>query len=702
MVAVDACAALIANPINGTVITTGVEVETCFNTFTVTQADKKDQIDAFKGYFNSYPYKDIVKNVGQQGPLYYPLSVNLYQELDAITTNDAIKTEYQFQNAIADLINRLEDGHISYRPLCFQSFRFYQPFSFTSKNAQVIVDSLYVAPTHPMNQVWAKSFNGANANDFIGAKVNSINGQDPVTYLQSFVDKFGGIGHAPETRYNTLYPTYNYPSINANYYFAYSRNRRAQPPTTYEFQFANKTTKTITLEWPGVLQTSIKNFADASTYYKKECTAAPPKAASLQTSEHEMNPHLVDPVSPFLDDFEAASEEPVNEFSGSTIVASDAQGAFLIHDDNITGIYMLSTFHPSGGFADYAPWLKNVTDGLNALEEKGAKRLIIDVSNNGGGYVCAGWYLANFLFPQAKLLPTEFVGRMTQQLADNIITLGDNNTFAGGENLKGEPITDYVNGIVLPGSKITGYPHLYSNRFRLIADSQCPPLPKAKSPSWKVQDVLIVSNGLCGSTCAQFTTLLRDQVGVRTVTYGGGKKRSTSGQSNFDPTAFAAGDVLPFTVFLSELGQPLPKTVNVTSQDPEDSLLPRPFKFPIGSTGQIPFLTSYSPKPSQPDLPTEWVINPSEFFVDNVQLGDPTSVWKAVLDAKFFEAPLVTKTTAVSSVVTATDAIATGTASASGRPPVVDGYVAPKNIYSAASSVTAGAAIAVLSLWALF
>ncbi|KAJ3030729.1 UNVERIFIED_CONTAM: hypothetical protein HDU68_007940 [Siphonaria sp. JEL0065] len=640
---VDACAALIAQtPINGVFLSTIPQVEACYNTFPVTQADKKDQIDAIKGYFNLYPYKDITKK--SKTP-YYPMSVDIFKTLDAITTSAAIKTERQLQTAIQNLLTKLEDGHIFYRPLCFQSYRYYQPFvlapTFADDGPHYTVSQLTLAADHPVYQFWNKSFGGVNPSEFIGARINTINSQDPTEFLQDFVDSGNGIGHAPETRFNVLFPTYSWPTINDFWYYAFPIQRIPRPSTSYEFQFANGSITELKFEWPAVLKTSPTHFTSADQYYKTECTA--PKSRDNKDVS-QRNPHFEDPIREKIEDLPVVDPATVKLNGVPNPVFADANGAFFSLSDNKTGVWLHPTFHPQNGFSDYRKWLGNITNALVTLENNGVQRLIIDVTNNGGGFICAGWFLANYLFPKTNFLPLEYQSRMTQALANLIVADGDNNNFVWGKTLNGTFVTDYLNQAILPGEKIKGYPHLQSNRLLSVLDDFCLDVPGVVplKKGWAPKDVLLVSNGVCGSTCAQFSTLLRNQVGVRVVTYGGGYKRS-AGDNNFDPTAFAAGDILPFSAILEEFqaADPAiftsPQNFTLSAQDPEDSILPRPFKFPINPAGQMPLLTSYTPMPAHQPIPIEWVIDPSEFFLENVNLGDPVSVWKGVLDNKFFE-----------------------------------------------------------------
>jgi C-terminal processing protease CtpA/Prc len=66
---------------------------------------------------------------------------------------------------------------------------------------------------------------------------------------------------------------------------------------------------------------------------------------------------------------------------------SDDITYYTMLPDTSVGVMMLGSFSP----ADYYKWQSNLLEGINGLKEQGADHLIIDLSNNGGGYVCEGY-----------------------------------------------------------------------------------------------------------------------------------------------------------------------------------------------------------------------------------------------------------------------------------------------------------------------
>ncbi|KAI8606929.1 hypothetical protein BC830DRAFT_1175903, partial [Chytriomyces sp. MP71] len=189
-------------------------VEACYKSFPASAADKKAHIDALKGYWNVYPYNFMARNISAP---YYPMSYNFFADLDHIAADASITSEYQLQRAIQAGVAKLEDGHNNYQPLCFNAYSFMQPFVlapvYGGPTVGIVVDSqttdsLPGATGDAFNNFWTPTAGGHPLKSFVGATVTSMNGKDPVDFLQTFADRYAGSYHAPETRFNSLFPSY--------------------------------------------------------------------------------------------------------------------------------------------------------------------------------------------------------------------------------------------------------------------------------------------------------------------------------------------------------------------------------------------------------------------------------------------------------------------------------------------------------------
>ncbi|KAI8615562.1 hypothetical protein BC830DRAFT_287532 [Chytriomyces sp. MP71] len=320
-------------------------------------------------------------------------------------------------------------------------------------------------------------------------------------------------------------------------------------------------------------------------------------------------------------------------------ILNDTDSFFYMMEDGVTGVFAHTTFMPTPPSPDQEAnvtrkWVQNIAKGLQALENAGARRLVLDLSGNGGGLVAYGWHLMNYLFPHGNLKPLEYAFPLTPE----INRIFENTTvaakfFNGYRNLHGALIQNLTMELAAPGTKlIKGLSTPFTNHFLMDFDLT---LKKSNMSTfsdfgslkraWDPKNVILLSNGLCGSTCAQFTTILRDQLRVRSVTYGGGNKRSKKGTRAFDGTSFAAGFIKKIIDIMILL-----------SSTESEGLVDPPFWFNIDS--QITFATSFSKAGKLPEVPIEWVVDTSDFWLNSsdLTLDNPESVYKAVLDAKIF------------------------------------------------------------------
>lgn len=97
---------------------------------------------------------------------------------------------------------------------------------------------------------------------------------------------------------------------------------------------------------------------------------------------------------------------------------------------NKTGVMFVGSFEPS----DYYGFQTDVKDAINAILASGADQLIIDLTNNGGGYVCLGLYLHNYLAGAGIGYPgfpsTNRANALAQRILGNDIKLNTTDNFS--------------------------------------------------------------------------------------------------------------------------------------------------------------------------------------------------------------------------------------------------------------------------------
>lgn len=175
---------------------------------------------------------------------------------------------------------------------------------------------------------------------------------------------------------------------------------------------------------------------------------------------------------------------------------------------------------------------------LNESRRTGKQRLVIDLSANGGGEILAGFELFAQLFPGidafnannlrlssslariSRILST--VPAQEQQQAINSSPLVQNLSpldLAKPQGTRFGGVEDILAPVALQGDRFTAYmrqPEALNFTLTGTGDRASPP-PAPFAP----ENIVLLTDGTCGSTCTIFTYLMIFQVGAKTVAVGG-------------------------------------------------------------------------------------------------------------------------------------------------------------------------------------
>ncbi|KAJ1552240.1 hypothetical protein HK405_012103, partial [Cladochytrium tenue] len=696
-------------------IVTGSDVLSCYNSFTIDSTTRQNQITYLKQYFNLYPYLDIAKS--SSSPL-FSSNVDLFATLDAIASNSSITTEYDFQTQVQAAITSLNDAHSSYYPSCFLSARLMQPFIIDAKFTTGSAPTIYIRDSFvngsnflggsttsgatqfkaALNSAWSTATNG-DPSTYAGYTVSKINGMDAVAYIQKVADYWSGISHSPETRFNYYMPSTQWSSSASAFNFVDGTLYRIvsipyNMDWYWNYELTSPTGTTVTLSqvpWAGYVMAT-NTFADAATYYSNNCQSSSTTSGSASklsagnkllsgsasaifeenglkfrtkpTTSHNgitldadvalatHNKHLT-AATLRLD----AETKVAATFSLSNPLVGDGMSAFYMLDDGVTGIMVLGAFEPATTTdAAISAAIGTITSGLTALESAGASKLIIDLTENGGGVICIGAFLLNYLMNQPVTplydvrLSTEFASLMTYAdspaIKDTVSLISESGMLPiGGGSIMDSTYT-YTRG---------GVTATYSDKFYLnctafsAMSSSLPTLSKGWSPN----AIFLLSDGFCGSTCAEFTRMMRDEYGVKTMVTGG------STGAVFQPSSFEGGSVGSFSDVTSEAQEVYTYSTVTTSEAatwPMNSL-------PLPVQGTLPLWESYSPQGTGGlDNPVEWMPEPAEILLDVSDTLDKAAVWAAA--AKAAGSPTNSGKSAGTTQTSASAAAGTGTGTA--------------------------------------
>ncbi|KAJ3214038.1 hypothetical protein HDU67_002132 [Dinochytrium kinnereticum] len=532
---------------------------------------------------------------------------------------------------------------------------------------------------------------GRDPSIMVGYEVVSVDGIDPVAYVQSYSDKYVGLSHTPETRFNYALASSKYfrgrlevqdgPFFSTSLFpsdLATTRTYVLRPPPSSPDQ----SIVTIEVPWMAFLAVKSSRPINSQRYHAALCRAPEipttvvsgakasfSKTAAMKSKSRVYRGRLHNAVdlatflyqyAHMLDSIDrgskTGSKAAVKTAPPSQPIVSDLGAAFYMLRGNKTAVFALPGFEP-GLTPDQdltedslVSWMSTVAKGLKSVQDAGAENLVMDLSGNGGGVICMGKTVLRHMFPTSQFV--QYDVRMSDE---NSYLLGNANTFADDQNafiLDGQVVPSGYNSSANAGRVVverasdvrralnatTALTERVSGRFGIDCFAfetimrRFTRLPRPFEPS----RVAVLSNGFCGSTCGESVRSLRRQFGVKTFVYGGG-----GGQRPFQPTAFEGGSVLQYSQMLIASDgivrstRTAPDSPEQPPTDPTSTLL-LPLAFPQPVIGQVLHWQSYTDfiSPTNGSSPTKTSTGiPDEWWTDPADyylpVEDPTDIVKA-------------------------------------------------------------------------
>lgn len=563
------------------------------------------------------------------------------------------KSEYDFQLAIFKLIASAHDGHFAFRGDVFKGFSFRN--SLASDIVSVSRDGVEVPKLYHLSQI---------INDTAAPAIVKINGKDAVTSIGELNLMFSGF-QDPDSQWNS-----NFKSYASNQSFLVVAASLAFQGSKVTLTYDNgeeRSEDSFALIRTGANFTGINSGED---YYSRFCDpdkapkapAPPPGIMPNQTNPKPTKPDLP-PPPPTIEGYPF----PIVRDSG----ANTTSGYFLNGTgyDDVAVLSVLSFASPDPDTIGAVEYLTNfqstVAEFLAKSKEAGKKRLVIDVAANGGGFVIAGYELFAQLFPEvnrfqannmrlaeglvslARLsagLPSNFTPT-TPEERDAIDDLSGSsivsNLIPGGVFTPDQRAFSTVDQILAPvtlnGDSFTAYQQTPLNdtdpTFNLTGvGSRSNPPGRVFDP----ENVVIFTDGTCGSTCTIFSYLMILQMGVKTTVIGGrpttGIMQSVAGVEgaqvfSFNDMTSDAKAILALTpkekreeIMSGELGELAKGYAIKRSTTP-------------ASAGAINAKNAFSMSDASTPLQFLWEPANCRIFHTRESLFQPEVAWKRVVDA---------------------------------------------------------------------
>ncbi|KAF9352538.1 hypothetical protein BGX26_009674 [Mortierella sp. AD094] len=451
------------------------------------------------------------------------------------------KSDYDFNMALTYLTFSANDGHLAYRSDCYKTATFTQPISLYAPvvNGVQSVRVFYADDTQK----------GVPKTGLVDCAVTEIDGVPALKAVQAFTDRVSAISKDPGVRLNDAFAStswYNEWLISPGG-FSKRWEVPAKASMDYTIQCASGPAQKITVPW--IVNPSdlfmFNTFKDSKTYWNAQCLAPlSPYNSSPRNQNHGKNgtndslPGNRFNVAPATTLYRERGtiKIPGGGKNGRGSAAQTITKANEVMITATTAFYRLKNsnacvaviaseeaayfkFDPS----DYLQFIQ----GLQTLRDGGCKKLIFDMTNNGGGSVDFAYFINALFFPKDKpyfvedLRSNAFVqgaakAAIKQSSSNSVFDARGYVSMATGKVFK--DATMFTKGV---NYKRGGVTQTYSQKNYFEYSWPFLPLAKNKTLSWKASDMAIVTNGFCGSACTMIATRFNIIHKVKTYAVGG-------------------------------------------------------------------------------------------------------------------------------------------------------------------------------------
>lgn len=584
--------------------------------------------------------------------------VGSLSSIQAIARGGGYESEYDFQLALFQLFASAHDGHFSFRGDVFKAFGFRN--NLARDIVTVSSDGKEVPKLYNL-----RDLQNATA-DRPAPAIVRINGRPAAELIEELNLKFSGY-QDPDSQWNSVMQTFANPAGQIT--VAASLAFQGEEVTLEYDNGMRRSEPSFAILRAGANFTGVRNGED---YYQRFCSGVVPETdAAATTTTTTASPTAspttaAPPVSPTIEGYPV----PVVRDQGANTTA----GYFI----NATGyedvaVLVVSGFSPAGlqGAVAYLnDFQQTVEKFLAAAKAAGKTKLVIDLEANGGGFVVAGYELFAQLFPDVNrfqadnlrlskslvsmaritdaITPEDFnttdvsVGEALLTLARSSIV---SNLIPGGvytpDGVNFTSVDEIISPVQLKGDLFTAYQqtplNMTSEEFNLTGTgSRSNPAPSAFRP----EDIVLLTDGTCGSTCTLFAYLMVLQLNVQTIAVGGrprsGPMQSIAGvegaQVFFFEDLSAAAQAIITLARPEEKADLLSGEVGVLAEGYALTRATNP-NSPGAVNGKNAFMQSDS------QTPLQFLYQPANcrFYYTFEMLSSPELVWRRAADAAWHD-----------------------------------------------------------------
>ncbi|RIB16416.1 hypothetical protein C2G38_2189991 [Gigaspora rosea] len=568
---------------------TYADVKDCYKSFPFDKEVASKTIDTLTGLLGGfYSFLDKAKESPQPG--FDFKAMDLIAELE-LFRNKSYTTLYDFTIDVGHLFNDLKDAHTNFKSNCFTTFAFYTNMTFYS-----VVDN---------GEQKIKVFNDTIDRSNIDCEVTHIDGQKAFQVISEYAKNSVYASRDLGVRFNIAL---DFTSTITSFAIRYEIPKK--PDITYTLKCNNSNEFEVKRNWVAFSSHIFLNkFIDSKSYFDNICN---PIKGNRQFISSNFKFQEITNIFNSANSLLAEQDQSVTRIA----IVDDFIGFFKLED---FGVIKILTEYPAVLSDDT---LDKVILGFKRLANTGVKKVVLDLSDNLGGYLFLILFFNLLLFPNTY--PSfDFDTRISEQMrlaiTEQFKLATRNNIFNMKVYVNATTHANFTsandffgNNVYTRGGVIGNYSNKYTVMDDILNEISQFILNLTTPVSWKPENYIILTNGLCGSACAFIAEHAVEFNNVTTVAVGG-----IAYNTSLSYSSFPGGSTVNSTQIFESLGK-----LGLLS----NNLMPKPFPL-TGMSITFPINEMYSK--INPDEILEFAFRPAKFrlFYDEKNIRNISMLW---------------------------------------------------------------------------
>ncbi|KAF2665081.1 hypothetical protein BT63DRAFT_406218 [Microthyrium microscopicum] len=541
---------------------------------------QKDVATTFIKYLNdTLQFQSTLAYLKSPTPAYQQPGIDLIHELglvqDYINSDRTFENQYAFEATIQRLLYQTHDSHISLISGVLSAFSFGSPYGLVSISED--------GKKLPKVYFWADVKASENDNGtWHPSAVTTIDGKDTVEYLTEFakLNSIGGL--EPHADWNQLMSSPALDILGETAVF--TGGATFYPADTITFKFENGST-TGPVPWkalfispgdPGIILDGqdFYDFFVLGLINEDTSSSSSSNDASNATQasppEDQSNENATEPADATYWGVDAYPDNPdVVQPDLQTTGGGFITGYFL--NDSSIGVISIPSFDEYDDAID--TFSDTVGEFLDRSKAAGLKKIVIDLQQNTGGSALLAFDTFKHFFPNIEPLGASRLRahRMADVLGSTItsyfeelnegepdfyrlvadewvattrIDVATEKNFTGWRQFYG-PNAQYGDSFTTPQrSNLSDSIFAAGSLSGFIPFGYGPNVGNSTTPPYRAEDIVLLTDGACASTCSLFVEMMQQSANVSTIVVGGrpsygpmqamGGTRGAAAYSNLD------------------------------------------------------------------------------------------------------------------------------------------------------------------------